>query len=99
MGFKVIVRGAGLLAAATLAGGFAFAAPASAHTPAPARGPVHYRSCADLNRVYHHGVGLPGARDKVRGHSRPARNFTVNVGVYRANVHLDADRDGIACER
>jgi Excalibur calcium-binding domain len=96
MKVKTIVRGTVLFAAAALAGGFAFAAPAAAHAQ---RGPVHYRTCAELTRVYHHGVGMPGARDHVRGHSHPVRNFTVNVSAYQANRGLDGDRDGIACER
>lgn len=59
-----------------------------------------YARCADLNEVYPHGVGKPGARDKVSASKpTPVTNFTVNAAIYEANTHLDRDDDGIACER
>lgn len=67
----------------------------------------HYPSCAALQKVYPHGVGKQGARDKTS--STPVRNFTVNTKVYGMNdgprnqstgeYDLDRDNDGIACEK
>ncbi len=84
-----------LLCAAALVVGIGIAgvaAPADASVP-------RYPNCAALRRVYPHGVGLPGARDRVRGRTRPVTNFTRNAAVYRANSGRDADHDGVACER
>ncbi len=58
-----------------------------------------FANCTALNKVYRHGVGRKGARDRVSGSSRPVTNFTVNTAVYNANKKSDRDRDGIACER
>lgn len=59
-----------------------------------------YKKCADLNAVYPHGVGLKGAKDKVRAGTKPVTTFTVNAAVYTANKpKLDRDKDGIACEK
>ena len=71
------------------------ALPAAA-TAAAAR---KFANCTALNRVYPHGVGKTGARDKVRGKSKPVTNFTRNNAVYAANTKSDADKDGIACEK
>lgn len=91
------------------------AAPASAarpHRPGAPRpgiaGPVHHvrpvapmrhRTCWQLNVRYRSGVGLVGARDRVRRGERPVFTFTRNNRAYWLNRHLDRDRDGIACER
>jgi hypothetical protein len=75
--------------------------PVSAASP-PAQGIHHatsYKNCDALNRVYPHGVGRKGARDIVRGKTRPVTNFTVNTAVYNANKARDRDKDGIACEK
>lgn len=58
-----------------------------------------FANCTALHKVYRHGVGRPGARDKVRGSTRPVTTFTRNLAVYKANSRLDADHDGIACEK
>jgi hypothetical protein len=61
-----------------------------------------YSSCAKLNRVYPHGVGKPGAKDKVAGKYRPGRSVTTstrNRAVYLANTDRDGDNDGVACEK
>lgn len=63
---------------------------------APAR---KFANCTALNRVYPHGVGKVGARDKVRGKTKPVTNFTRNNAVYAANTKSDADKDGVACEK
>lgn len=66
---------------------------------APAEAATTYKNCTELNKVYKHGVGLPGARDKVRGKTKPVTNFTKNKAVYNANKKSDRDKDGIACEK
>ncbi len=58
-----------------------------------------YSNCTQLNKKYKHGVGKKGARDKVRGKTKPVRNFKVSNALYSANRHSDRDRDGIACEK
>ena len=62
----------------------------------------HYTNCAKLQRVYPHGVGKPGAKDKVSGRYRPGRsvtNFKKSTALYNANKDKDRDKDGIACEK
>ncbi|XAS68074.1 excalibur calcium-binding domain-containing protein [Micrococcaceae bacterium Sec5.7] len=69
--------------------------------------PKSYKNCTELNRVYPHGVGKKGARDRTTGKS--VTNFTVNNTVYAYNdggpkrylreYDLDRDNDGIACEK
>jgi hypothetical protein len=93
---------AGLLASL----GLASAAPADATVRARS-----YANCKALNKVYPHGVGLRGARDHVRGRTRPVTNFARDAAAYHLNDgtldnkrsrgerNLDADRDGIACEK
>jgi hypothetical protein len=61
--------------------------------------PKRYANCTALNKVYPHGVGKPGAVDKVSGRSKPVRNFTKNAAVYKLNTARDRDKDGIACEK
>jgi len=75
-------------------GMIASSAAACAQAPAPV-----YANCTVMHAKYPHGVGLPGAVDHVRGTTRPVTTFYRSVVIYRANVRLDADRDGIACER
>lgn len=56
-----------------------------------------YRSCAELNRVYRNGVGMPRAVDRT-ARRRPITNFGRSTTIYRANRKFDRDGDGIACE-
>jgi hypothetical protein len=58
-----------------------------------------YKNCTALNKVYKHGVGKPGAKDHVSGHSKKVTNFYVSKGLYNANSGKDRDGDGIACEK
>ncbi|WP_328340196.1 excalibur calcium-binding domain-containing protein [Micromonospora sp. NBC_00421] len=58
-----------------------------------------YKNCTALNKKYKHGVGKKGAKDKVRGSTRPVTNFTVSDSVYAKNTHLDRDKDKVACEK
>ena len=68
--------------------------------------PRSYKNCTELNKVYPHGVGKSGARDKTTG--KPVTTFRVNSTVYSYNdgakrrlgeYDLDRDNDGIACEK
>ncbi|XAS64879.1 excalibur calcium-binding domain-containing protein [Pseudarthrobacter sp. So.54] len=77
------------------------AVPANA---APA--PRSYKNCTELNKVYPHGVGRSGARDKTSG--KPVTTFRVDSKLYSYNdganrrageYDLDRDNDGIACEK
>jgi hypothetical protein len=75
--------------------------------PAADAGARHFKSCAAMNRVYPHGVGLYGAHDSTSG--TPVKNFERNNTLYRANngprnnstgeYDLDRDNDHIACEK
>jgi hypothetical protein len=56
-----------------------------------------YNNCTALNKVYRHGVGKKGAKDKTSG--KPVTNFKVSTPLYNANKKLDHDKDGIACEK
>ena len=56
-------------------------------------------SCDAVNVTQPHGVGRPGARDKVSQGQRKVTDFNPNRKIYRQHVALDTDRDGIACER
>lgn len=67
----------------------------AAHAAIPAR---DYANCTALNKVYPHGVGKFGARDKTSGTPR-VTNFTRNNRVYGLNDESDGDNDGIACEK
>ncbi|MFN8518730.1 MAG: excalibur calcium-binding domain-containing protein [Chloroflexota bacterium] len=62
----------------------------------------HYANCTALQKVYPHGVGKPGAKDKVSGRYQPGRsviNFKKSTALYNANDDKDRDGDGIACEK
>ncbi len=75
------------------------AAPAAEAAAVPAK----YKNCTALHKHYEHGVGRKGAHDKTRSGRRPVTTFKVSTKIYkaavRANKRLDADRDGIACEK
>lgn len=61
--------------------------------------PIKYKNCAALNKVYKHGVGKPGAKDKVASGKKLVTTFTKSTKVYNLNKHLDRDKDKIACEK
>ncbi|GHJ17576.1 MULTISPECIES: excalibur calcium-binding domain-containing protein [unclassified Micromonospora] len=84
----------GVLALTLAAGGGALAVAGPAEAAA-----VKYQNCTALNKTYKHGVGKKGAKDKVRGTTKPVTNFTVSTTVYNKNTHLDRDKDGVACEK
>jgi hypothetical protein len=81
--------------AAVATGTLALAGPASAHTTG-----LH-DNCTNLNKTWPHGVGLAKAKDRTSG--TPVTTFYRNTKAYRAaeghNGTLDADNDGIACEK
>ena len=56
-------------------------------------------SCDAVNVTQRHGVGRPGARDKVSQGQRKVTDFNAHRTIYRQHVALDTDHDGIACER
>lgn len=88
---KLVSAAVATLAAAALT----LAGPASAHTTG-----LH-DNCTNLNKTWPHGVGLATARDRTSG--QPVTSFYRNTKAYRAaeghNGTLDADNDGIACEK
>lgn len=59
----------------------------------------HYDNCTKLQKVYPHGVGKPGANDRVRGTTKPVTNFKKSTALYNANKDKDRDGDGVACEK
>lgn len=67
--------------------------------PAQAAAAQSFRNCTALNARYRHGVGLPGAKDRVRGRTRPVTTFRVDRRMYNANARLDRDGDRVACEK
>ena len=60
---------------------------------------IDYANCTELNQDWRHGVGRPGAVDRVSGSTQPVTNFLRNAKLYAANSESDRDGDGIACER
>jgi hypothetical protein len=83
-----------LLAVACCAG--AVLVPAVGADAAPAHA---FKNCTALNKVYPHGVGKVGAKDKVSGKSKPVTTFTRSNAVYAKNTKSDRYNDKIACEK
>jgi hypothetical protein len=56
-----------------------------------------------VNAKYRHGVGKLHAHDHTRGGSNPVTTFRRSTRLYNIAMHwnrgLDADHDGIACEK
>lgn len=69
--------------------GSAVAAPAGDYDVAAKRFP----NCTALHRKYPNGVGRPKAKGSPRVYL-----FKKSLPLYRANSHLDRDKDGVACE-
>lgn len=59
--------------------------------------PPAYTNCDAMHQVFPHGVGKPGAIDHTSG--TPVTTFYVSTWIYNGNIRLDADKDGIACEK
>jgi uncharacterized membrane protein len=96
------MRTKNLLLATTIAIGL-ICAPVSTAMASVTVGPVasvkEYKNCTALNKVYPHGVGKKGAKDKVRGATSPVKNFKVSTTIYKQNKKSDRDGDGVACEK
>ena len=75
----------------TLFSGLTDTNPAAAQDPAAA--------CERVNANHPHGVGRPGARDKVAKGERRVKKFTVGKRLYNELSDFDTDNDGIACEK
>ena len=96
MGKRIITTATAALLGLGLAGTAITTSPTAAAAPVAKR----YANCAALNKVYPAGVGLPKAKDKVSGRSKPVTTFTRDAKVYNLNARaLDRDKDGIACEK
>ncbi|HET9655750.1 MAG TPA: excalibur calcium-binding domain-containing protein [Kineosporiaceae bacterium] len=87
---------AATLIAVCVAAGSSLVADAASAKTVPV---MHFKNCTAMHKVYRHGVGRKGAKDKVRGKTKPVTTFYVNTALYNANTRLDADHDGIACEK
>ncbi len=58
-----------------------------------------FTSCKAMNRVFPHGLGKPGAKDKVHyAGGRKSTKFKRLTRIYKKNKKLDRDKDGITCE-
>lgn len=56
-----------------------------------------------VHKKYPHGVGKLRARDRTRSGTNPVTNFKRSTRLYNIamnyNRRLDADKDGVACEK
>ncbi len=59
-----------------------------------------YKNCTALHKDYEHGIRKKGGKDVVKGKSKPVPSslIPVRTALYKANVKLDRDKDGVACE-
>lgn len=66
---------------------------------------VAYKNCKELNAVYKYGVSkAKGTKNAVKNQKTgkityKASNAYVSASLYKLNSKLDADKDGIACEK
>ncbi len=73
-------------------------APVAAAPEAPASAAPRFANCTYMRTVYPHGVGMPGAVDRVSGTTKPLTTFERISALYEANQGSDRDKDNIACE-
>ncbi len=70
---------------------------------APAAVPYLWQNCTHVHTKYPHGVGKLYARDHTRSGTNAVTNFKRSTRLYkiamRYNRRLDADKDGVACEK
>jgi hypothetical protein len=63
--------------------------------------PYLWKNCTHVHTKYRHGVGKLHAHDHTSG--TPVTNFYRSTKLYKIaigyNSRLDADKDGIACEK
>jgi hypothetical protein len=75
---------------------------ASQAPPATGAIPARWKSCKVVNKRFPHGVGKLRAHDRTKS-GDPVTNFRRSTRLYleamRHNKRLDADKDGIACEK
>lgn len=55
-----------------------------------------YKNCTELNKQYSSGVAKTGYKNKGL---KIKKNPLENDSLYQANIKLDKDKDGIACEK
>ncbi|GAB2484268.1 excalibur calcium-binding domain-containing protein [Jatrophihabitans fulvus] len=66
-------------------------------TSADAAAARTFANCTAMHKVYPHGVGKVGARDRTSG--KPVTTFKRSNTLYAANKKSDRDKDGVACEK
>lgn len=73
----------------------------AARTSASRESAASYVNCTALTKVYKNGVAKAGVKyNKVSGVNRAFKYKPYySTAIYTANVKLDGDKDGIACER
>jgi hypothetical protein len=62
--------------------------------------PALWKNCTNVHKKYPHGVGKLHARDRTSG--TPVTTFKRSTRLYNLAMNykrLDADKDGIACEK
>jgi excalibur calcium-binding domain-containing protein len=68
---------------------------------APTTIPARWKNCTNVHKRYPHGVGKLHAHDRTSG--TPVTTFRRSTRLYNLamsyNKRLDADKDGIACEK
>lgn len=66
---------------------------------------VKYSTCKELNKVYSHGVrSSKDTKNAVKSKKTNKTTYketkaAVSASLYKLNVHLDNDKDNIACEK
>ena len=89
------------LSLALVATGAIVVGAASAPAATSYTGPSLWKNCTNVHKRYPHGVGKRRAHDHTSG--TPVTNFRRSTVLYnramRYNKRLDADKDGIACEK
>jgi Excalibur calcium-binding domain len=87
--------------AALAAGAVFLAATLVPAAPGSSATPWLWQRCSHVNAKYKHGVGKRFAHDHTSG--TPVTNFYRSTLLYNRamsyNKRLDADKDGIACEK
>jgi hypothetical protein len=65
-------------------------------------GPAWTKNCTALHKRFPHGVGKLSAHDRTKS-GDPVTNFRRSTRLYNLamsyNKRLDADKDGVACEK
>lgn len=95
--FRTVVIAGVVVALAVLA---AFGT--SARSASAARA-AWWTNCTSVHKTYPHGVGKLRAHDHTRSGTNPVTNFRRSTRLYNFgtshNGRLDADHDGVACEK